>query len=101
MKSEGLNLLLPRITLRLPRIGVSLPRPSVVESLSVSPLSLLASCGSYLCQLPVSLTATAANTYCALSRNRAFPALPFATLAAFPLWESVLPRITLRGRGAV
>jgi hypothetical protein len=101
MKFKGLNSLLPRITLRLPRIQAVPQRSSALEPPSSSLLPVLASCGLSLYQLLVSSTTPAAKACCLLPRNRAFPALPFASLVAFPVWKSVLPRITLRSAGAV
>lgn len=101
MKSEGLNYLLPRITLRLPLTEVFPLRSLMLESPSSPPIPVLDSCGLSPCQMPFSPTTTAANTYCALSRNRAFPALPLTALSAFPTQEPVLPRITLCWAGVV
>lgn len=101
MKPQGLNSLLPRITLRLPRIGVFLSRPSVRKSSSSSLLSVLASCGfcPFCLRVPPVVTAAEASGW--FPRNRAFPALPLTPFSSFPARKSVLPRITLRSVDAV
>lgn len=101
MKSQGLNSLLPRITLCLPLIGGSLRRSSVRETSSSLLPSVLASCGFSLYQLPVSATSTAAKAYFSLPRNRAFLSLPLTPFSVFTVRESILPLITLGWAGAV
>jgi len=74
---------------------------SGLESPSSPLIPVLGSCGLSPCELPVSSTPATAEAHSSLPRNRAFPALPLTTFSAFPVVESVLPRITLGWAGAV